>query len=94
MRRVRRRPSVATGENLVDSTHPQVVALLEQLTPRPRTVVGRPVDPGPCRGDATRVAADPTRRPDLIRLLDSFLDDGNPGAMSPSRLRSALGLAE
>ncbi len=40
-------------------------------------------------------AADPTRRPDLIRLLDSFPeDDGTPGAMSPARLRAALGLNE
>ena len=38
-------------------------------------------------------AGDPTRRPDLIRLLDSFPeDDGQPGTMSPARLRAALGL--
>ncbi|MGF2945127.1 SEC-C metal-binding domain-containing protein [Mycobacterium sp. Lab-001] len=38
-------------------------------------------------------ADDPTRRPDLIRLLDSFPPDtGRPGAMSPARLREALGL--
>lgn len=38
-------------------------------------------------------ADDPTRRPDLIRLLDSFPPDtGRPGAMSPARLRAALGL--
>jgi hypothetical protein len=35
----------------------------------------------------------PTRRPDLIRLLESFPQDtGQPGTMSPSRLRAALGL--
>ncbi len=39
-------------------------------------------------------AHDPTRRPDLIRLLDSFPeDDGRPGTMSPARLRAALGLS-
>jgi hypothetical protein len=39
-------------------------------------------------------ANDPTRRPDLIRLLDSFPpDDGQLGTMSPARLRSALGLS-
>ena len=39
-------------------------------------------------------ANDPTRRPDLIRLLDSFpRDDAQPGTMSPARLRSALGLS-
>ncbi len=39
-------------------------------------------------------ADDPTRRPDLIRLLDSFPPDtGRPGTMSPARLRAALGLS-
>lgn len=38
-------------------------------------------------------ADDPTRRPDLIRLLDSFPQDSDrPGAMSATRLRTALGL--
>ena len=38
-------------------------------------------------------ANDPSRRPDLIRLLDSFPQDtGQPGTMSPARLRAALGL--
>lgn len=37
---------------------------------------------------------DPTRRPDLIRLLDSFPQDTDaPGTMSPTRLRAALGLS-
>jgi hypothetical protein len=40
----------------------------------------------------TEAAADPTRRDDLIRLLNSFPDTGQPGTMSPSRLRAALGL--
>ncbi|SNS94522.1 SEC-C domain-containing protein [Rhodococcoides kyotonense] len=40
----------------------------------------------------TQAAADPTRRDDLIRLLASFPDTGQPGTMSPSRLRAALGL--
>jgi hypothetical protein len=40
-----------------------------------------------------QAAADPTRRDDLIRLLDSFPEaDGNPLAMDPDRLRAALGL--
>ncbi len=39
-------------------------------------------------------ADDPTRRPDLIRLLDSFPEsDDQPGMMSPARLRTALGLS-
>ncbi|WP_043823977.1 SEC-C domain-containing protein [Rhodococcus opacus] len=37
-------------------------------------------------------AADPTRRDELIRLLDSFPQQDRPGAMSAHRLREALGL--
>ncbi|MGH3897261.1 MAG: SEC-C metal-binding domain-containing protein [Pseudonocardiaceae bacterium] len=38
-------------------------------------------------------AADPTRRGDLIRLLDSFpTHHDNPGTMNPDRLRAALDL--
>ena len=40
-----------------------------------------------------QAAEDPTRREDLVRLLASFGDEpDNPMAMSPSRLRAALGL--
>lgn len=40
-----------------------------------------------------QAAADPTRRGDLIRLLDSFpAHDANPGVMNPDRLRAALDL--
>lgn len=39
-----------------------------------------------------QAAADPTRRDDLIRLLDSFPQEEWPGAMSVRRLREALGL--
>jgi tetratricopeptide (TPR) repeat protein len=40
-----------------------------------------------------QAAADPTRRGDLIRLLDSFPDtQGESGAMNRDRLRAALGL--
>ncbi|MGA9870558.1 MAG: SEC-C domain-containing protein [Rhodococcus sp. (in: high G+C Gram-positive bacteria)] len=40
----------------------------------------------------TQAAADPTRREDLIRLINSFPETGHPGAMSPRRLLLALGL--
>ena len=45
-------------------------------------------------GHTPRQAADdPTRRGDLMRLLNTFpADDGTPGRMSAARLRSALGL--
>ncbi len=39
-----------------------------------------------------QAAADPTRRGDLIRLLDSFPTRHGPGTMSPDRLRAALDL--
>ncbi len=39
-----------------------------------------------------QAAADPTRRDDLIRLLDTFGQDEQPGQMSTRRLRDALGL--
>jgi hypothetical protein len=46
------------------------------------------------RWRVTRPANAPTtRRIDLIRLLDSFPQGTNqPGTMSPTRLRAALGL--
>jgi len=50
----------------------------------------------PALGGVTprEAAADPTRRDDLVRLLDSFPDDdGDPGQMSATRLRADLGLA-
>jgi len=53
-------------------------------------------DPIPALAGYTprQCADDPTRRPDLIALLDSFPeDDGRPGTMSPARLRAALGLS-
>ena len=45
-------------------------------------------------GHTPREAADdPTRRPDLLRLLDTFPDrDDDPTGMSPGRIRAALGL--
>jgi hypothetical protein len=48
----------------------------------------------PALGGVTprQAAADPTRRDDLIRLLDSFPDGDDPGQMSATRLRAALGL--
>jgi hypothetical protein len=49
----------------------------------------------PALGGATprQAADDPTRRGDLIRLLDSFDDmSGGPGTMNVARLRSELGL--
>lgn len=54
-------------------------------------------DPIPALAGATprEAAADPTRRPDLLRLLDTY-DVSNPAgvvSMDSARLRSALGLS-
>ena len=52
-------------------------------------------EPIPALGGVTPriAAADPTRRDDLVRLLDSFpADNGDPGQMSVARLRADLGL--
>lgn len=48
----------------------------------------------PALGGATprEAAADPIGRHELERLLRSFPDEDHPGAMSPKRLRAALGL--
>ena len=61
----------------------------------PEIRIGLTSQPGlVLNGHTSRDAADdPTRRGDLVRLLDSFpADDGTPGRMSTDRLRSALGL--
>lgn len=39
-----------------------------------------------------QAAHDPTRRDDLLRLLDTFPAADNPGMMNPQRLRAQLGL--
>jgi len=75
----------------LDPSDPQIVAALEQITlAHERAWLDVPI---PALADATprEAAADPTRRPDLIRLLDTFGPSG-PGAMDADRLRSQLGL--
>lgn len=77
-----------------DSESPEITAVLEQVT---RTYEQAWLDqPIPALSGRTprECAADPTRRPDLIRLLATFPDTDAPGVMSPSRLRAALGLTD
>jgi len=72
---------------------PEVAAALEEMV---RTIEEAWLDekiPALSGFTPRECAADPTRRADLIRLLDTFPDTGAPGAMSPTRLRTALGLA-
>lgn len=81
------------GEKQLDPDDREVAAVLDEFV---REYEARWLDePIPALdGHTPRQAADdPTRRGDLIKLLDSFpADDGTPGHMSAERLRSALGL--
>ena len=81
------------GENGLDPDAPEVATMLDEFI---REYEAKWLDePIPALdGHTPRQAADdPTRRGDLIKLLDSFpADDGAPGRMSAERLRSALGL--
>ncbi len=81
------------GENALDPDAPEVAAMLDEFI---REYEAKWLDePIPALdGHTPRQAADdPTRRGDLIKLLDSFpADEGTPGRMSAERLRSALGL--
>jgi hypothetical protein len=81
------------GETALDPGAPEVAAMLDEFI---REYEARWLDePIPALdGHTPRQAADdPTRRGDLIKLLDSFpADDGAPGRMSTERVRAALGL--
>jgi len=80
------------GEAL-DPQSPELAAVLEQFTRQyEQAWLDEPI-PALSGRTPRECAADPTRRPDLIRLLDTFPDVEAPGAMSPARLRAALGLA-
>lgn len=71
---------------------PELVALLDkQIRAYEKKWIGEsiPALEGWTPRDA---AADPTRRDDLVRLLDSFPDEERPGAMSVRRLRDMLDL--
>ena len=81
------------AEDALDPADPEVAEMLDEFI---REYEARWLDePIPALdGHTPRQAADdPTRRGDLIKLLDSFpADEGAPGRMSAERLRSALGL--
>ena len=85
-----RAPAGAPGGAL-DPDDPAVADVLEQFVrTHEQTWLDEPV---PALSGVTprEAAADPTRRPDLIKLLDSF-GPGVPGTMDPDRLRAQLGL--
>jgi hypothetical protein len=82
------------AEDALDPNDPEVAAMLDEYI---RQYEANWLDePIPALDGHTprQTADDPTRRGDLIKLLDSFpADDGTPGRMSPERLRAALGLS-
>jgi hypothetical protein len=77
----------------MDPQDPEIVASLEAFILDYETKwLDEPIPA--LRGHTPRQAADdPTRRGDLIKLLDSFPAATGPGAMNGQRLRVALGLA-
>ena len=81
------------GENALDPDAPEVTEMLDEFI---REYEAKWLDePIPALDGHTprQAAEDPTRRADLIKLLDSFpADEDAPGRMSAERLRSALGL--
>ena len=81
------------GESATDPDDPEVAAALDEWIRQYETAwLDEPIPA--LDGHTPRQAAeDPTRRPDLVRLLDTFPTDAGPGAMSTERLRAALGLA-
>jgi hypothetical protein len=94
MKLLAQRTPAAPSAILDPAADPALAAAMEQFTARYEKAWLD--DPIPALAGYTprQCADDPTRRPDLIALLDSFPeDDGRPGTMSPARLRSALGLS-
>lgn len=83
----------AHSDPALDPADPAVAAVLDQFI---RDYEQKWLDdPIPALAGHTprQAAADPTRRGDLIRLLDSFpAHHDNPGTMNPDRLRTALHL--
>jgi tetratricopeptide (TPR) repeat protein len=89
-----RRFAPPAGEvSALDPADPELTAVLEELI---RDYEQKWLDePIPALAGHTprQAAADPTRRDDLIRLIDHFPSHhDNPGTMNPDRLRTALNL--
>ena len=83
-----------TSADLLDpATDPAIAAALDEMARKhEESWLDEPI-PALAGHTPRECADDPTRRPDLIRLLDSFPQDTDqPGTMSPARLRAALGL--
>ncbi|MGH3778417.1 MAG: SEC-C domain-containing protein [Pseudonocardiaceae bacterium] len=81
------------AHRLNPADHPEVAAALDRfIRDYEQKWLDEPI-PALAGHTPRQAAADPTRRGDLIRLLDSFSTyDDNPGTMNPGRLRTALDL--
>jgi hypothetical protein len=92
--RLAARSGAAQPEFLDPGTDPVLAAALEEFAAKYEAAwLDQPI-PALAGHTPRECAHDPTRRTDLIRLLDSFPEDtGRPGTMSPARLRAALGLS-
>ncbi|MCW2664312.1 MAG: hypothetical protein JWP83_5464 [Mycobacterium sp.] len=87
------RGPASSVEPLDPATDPTIAAALDELVRKHEAAwLDEPI-PALAGHTPRQCADDPTRRIDLIRLLDSFPQGTNqPGTMSPTRLRAALGL--
>jgi tetratricopeptide (TPR) repeat protein len=74
-----------------EPSDPDVAAALEQFVDYEQKWLDEPI-PALAGVTPRQAAGDPTRREDLIRLLDSFPAASAPGTMSPNRLRASLDL--
>ena len=86
-------PAGAGGPaTMLDPSDPQVAEVLAQAVAQYEAAWLDESIPALSGFTPRQAADDPTRRDDLVRLLDSFPDGDDPGMMSPTRLRRALGL--
>jgi len=80
--------------SFLDPADPAIAAAMDEMTLKYEIAWLDEAIPALAGHTPRECANDPTRRPDLIRLLDSFpRDNGQPGMMSPARIRAALGLS-
>ena len=93
VQRLAERTPVGPATGIDPAESPELAAALDEMVRKYEAAwLDEPI-PALSGHTPRQCAEDPTRRPDLIRLLDSFPPDtGAPGLMSPERLRSALGL--
>ncbi|MDZ7577523.1 MAG: SEC-C domain-containing protein [Candidatus Nanopelagicales bacterium] len=89
-----RAPGGGTRPESPDANDPEIQAFLAEFMRNHEIAWLDESIPALSGSTPREAAADPTRRDDLIRLLDSFPSaGGNPGAMDPDRLRAELGLS-